>query len=435
MPKLAINGGKPVRTKLFPAYKVIGKEEKKAVCRVLDSGVLSKYLGCWDPDFYGGPEVKKFEEEWAEHFNIRHAIAVNSCTSGLQCAVGAIGISPGDEVIVTPFTMAASVTCPIIYGGVPVFADIEEEYFCLNPKSVEERITERTKAIIVVDVLGQPYDADAINSLAKKYNLFVIEDCAQAPEAKYKGKFAGTLGDLGVYSLNYHKHIHTGEGGVVVTDNDELAERIRMIRNHADAVMAGRNDISNLVNMVGFNMRLTELQAAIGRVQLQKLERLVEERLTNCRYLKEKLSQIPGIHIPPIREGATHSYYVQALLYKKNETGIERDKFIEAVSAELPATELRESEGTLLSYGGIKPLYMMPIFQKRIAIGDQGFPFSPKYYSGIVNYEKGICPVAERLNEEEMVFHEFMRPPIAKGDLDDVVRAFEKVYENRNELL
>src|SRR5574337_1284803 len=144
---LAIFGGEPVRTKKFPAYRVVGEEEKAALSRVIDSGVLSRYLGCWHPDFYGGPEVKAFEEEWKAYFGVKHAIAVNSCTSGLQAAIGAAGIGPGDEVIVSPYTMCASVTAPLWYGAVPVFADVEPEQFCLDPESVRKCITPRTKAI------------------------------------------------------------------------------------------------------------------------------------------------------------------------------------------------------------------------------------------------------------------------------------------------
>ena len=144
---------------------------------------------------------------------------------GLYCAAGASGIGPGDEVIVSPYTMSASATSAIIFNAVPVFADIEPDSFYLDPVSIESKITERTKAIIILDIFGHPYDADLVNEIAEQNDLIVIEDCAQAIYAQYKGKSAGTLGDVGVYSLNYHKHIHTGEGGVVVTDNDELAER------------------------------------------------------------------------------------------------------------------------------------------------------------------------------------------------------------------
>lgn len=434
MSKLAIFGGEPTRKKLFPAYKVIGEEEKREVARVLDTGILSRYLGVWHKDFFGGPEVQALEKEWAEYYGVKHAIAVNSCTSGLQCAVGAAGIEPGDEVIVSPYTMAASATAPLLYGAIPVFADIEDEYFCLDPKSIEERITPRTKAIIVVDIFGQPYDVDAVNAIAKKHGLIVIEDCAQAPGAKHKGKYAGTLGDMGVYSLNYHKHIHTGEGGVIVTNDDNLAERLQLIRNHAEAVVE-KKGVTNLVNMVGFNFRLTEIHAAIGRIQLKKLQKLLETRVENCNYLAEKFSQIPGIRAAKTRGNCSHSYYVQPFLFDEKVVGVTRDKFVEAVKAELPATELREGEGPQISCGYVRPLYLLPLFQNKIAFGSNGYPFVSEFYKGEVSYAKGICPVAERMHYEEFFSHEFMRPPVTKEDLDDVVLAFKKVYDFREELI
>ena len=428
--KLAINGGQPVRKKLFPAYRTIGEEEKREVIKVLNSGILSRYLGCWHKDFYGGPVVQAFEKEWAKYFGVKHAIAVNSCTSGLIAAVGAIGISPGDEIIVSPYTMSASATAPLWYGGVPVFADIEPEYFCLDPKSIEERITKKTKAIIVVDIFGQPYDAEAVNKIAKKHNLLVIEDCAQAPGARYKGKYAGTLGDIGIFSLNYHKHIHTGEGGVVVTDDNKLAERVRLIRNHAESVVEDKGE-KDLVNMVGFNFRLTEIQAAIGRAQLKKLNRLINKKISNCNYLAEKLSRFPGIRPAKVREGATHVYYLQPFLYDEKIIGVGRNKFIEAVAAELPATELRESEGPRIEYGYVKPIYLLPLFQKKIAFGKDGYPFS---LSKSINYKKGLCPIVEKMHAKALFHLDFTRPAVAEKDLDDVARAFEKVYKYRNEL-
>lgn len=431
---LAIHGGKPIRTKLFPAYRVIGKEEKRAVARVLDSGILSRYLGCWDPDFYGGPIVQKFEKEWAAYFGVKHAIAVNSAASALQCSVGAIGTSPGDEIIVSPYTMAISATAPLWYGAIPVFADIEPEYFCLDPQSVEDRITPLTKAIIAVNIFGQPYDADTLNKIAKKHKLTVIEDCAQAPYARYKGKWAGTLGDIGIFSFNYHKHIHTGEGGMLVTNNDRIAERLRLIRNHAEAVVEGKGE-NDLVNMLGGNFRLTEIQAAIGRAQLKKLAHLAKARIKNCEYLAHELSRIPGIRAPKVRLGATHVYYMQPFLYDEKIIGVNRDTFINAVQAELPATELRETEGTRIEYGYTKPLYLLPVFQKRIAFGKDGYPFTAASYKGRVSYKKGICPVAERMYEQEFFSTEIIRPPVTTRDLNDVVRAFWKVYEHREELL
>ena len=313
---LAINGGNPVRTKLFPAYRTIGTEEKDAVAKVLDSGILSRYLGCWHDNFYGGPEVQNLEKEWAEYFSVKHAIAVNSCTSGLYCAVGAIGTEPGEEIIVSPFTMSASAVAPLVYNAIPVFADIEEDCFCLDPDSVEQKITSRTKAIIVVDIFGQPYDAEKINSIAKKHNLYVIEDAAQAPGARYKGRYAGTLGDIGVFSLNYHKHIHCGEGGIVVTDDDVLAEKVCLIRNHAEAVVETKG-VSDLTNMLGFNYRMTEIEAAIAKCQLKKLPGLLKSRRGNCEYLSEKLAQIPAISPPVVREGAGRERPIQKKLLWK----------------------------------------------------------------------------------------------------------------------
>lgn len=429
MSKLAILGGEKVRKELFPAYKVIGKEEEDAVVQVLRSGILSKYLGCWADDFYGGPQVQALEKEWAEHFGVKHAISVNSATSGLYCAAGAIGLNPEDEVIVSPYTMAASATAPLIYNAIPVFADIEKEHFCLDPASIEERITEKTKAIIVVDIFGQPYDAERINAIAKKHHLYVIEDTAQAPGAKYKGKFAGTLGDIGVFSLNYHKHIHCGEGGIVVTDNDELAERVRLIRNHAEAVV-GAKGTKNLNNMIGFNLRMTEVEAAIAREQLKKLDWLLEERQKNVAYLEEKLDKIPFLRVPKVREGCEHAYYVHPIFFDKEQAGVSRETYIDAVKAELMPITLREAEGVSIGCGYVKPLYLQPLFQEKIAYGDHGYPFC----NSKVDYSRGICPNCEQLHFETLFTHELMRPFMTKEDLDDVVTAFYKVYENIDEL-
>lgn len=429
MSVLAINGGKKVREALFPAYKVIGEEEEKAVVEVLRSGILSKYLGCWDEDFYGGPRVRKLEEEWAKYFGVKHAIAVNSATSALYCAAGAIGLEAGDEVIVTPYSMCASATAPLIYNATPVFADIEEEYFCLDYDSIEERITEKTKAIIVVNLFGQPYDADRINDIARKHGLKIIEDNAQGPGAKYKGRFAGTLGDIGVFSLNYHKHIHCGEGGIAVTNDDELAERMRLIRNHAEAVVEAKG-YTELNNMVGFNLRMTEIEAAIATEQLKKLEYLVDERIKNVEYLKKLMEDIPCIKVAPVRERCKHVYYMFPLLYDENITGVPRELFVEAVRAELSPTMLRETEGVRVEYGYVKPLYLQPIFQKRIAFGTSGFPIN----NSNTKYDKGICPNCERLYEKTLITHDLIKAGMSKEDLDDVYKAFKKVYDNIAEL-
>lgn len=433
MSKLAIHGGEKVRTRKFPPYRTVGEEEKKAVARVLDSGVLSRFLGAWHEDFFGGPEVRALEAEWAEFFKVKHAIAVNSATSGLYCAVGAAGIGPGDEVIVSPYTMSASAVAPLVYNAIPIFADIEEDYFCLSPESIESRISKGTKAIIVVDLFGLPYDADRINALAKKHGLVVIEDCAQAPGASSKGKYAGTLGDIGVFSLNYHKHIHTGEGGVVVTDNDELADKVRLIRNHAESVVEAKG-YSSLVNMIGFNYRMTEIEAAIGREQLKKLPPLLSERQKNIAYLTPRLAAIPCLEPGKVRPGCEHSFYVHPIKYRQEIAGVHRDIFLNAVRAELMPIELRETEGVKVGGGYVKPLYLLPLFQQKTGYGKQGCPWTCEKYQGQADYAKGACPVAEKMHFDILITHELMRPPMTKEDLDDVVAAFRKVWDQRGEL-
>ncbi|NOZ42489.1 MAG: DegT/DnrJ/EryC1/StrS family aminotransferase, partial [Alphaproteobacteria bacterium] len=364
-------GGAPVRTKLFPAHNFIGAEEKQKVMEIMDSGVLSRFLGVWHDDFYGGDEVRAFEREWALSYQARHGIAVNSCTSGLYAAVGAAGVGPGDEVIVSPFTMVASVTAAIAFNAVPVFADIDPRNFCLSPESIRDKITERTKAIIVVHLFGHPADMDEIMAIANSHNITVIEDCAQAPCATYRGRPVGTLGDIGVFSLNYHKHIHSGEGGIVVTNDDRLADRLQLIRNHAEAVITGR-DIDSLVNMVGFNFRLGELEAGIGRMQLAKSQGLVDQRRRNVSYFNRNLPDLPGLSVAPVADYVAHSFYAAVLNYDAGAAGLSRDTLIRALHAELPETTMRKGHGPLISGGYVKPIYLYPMFQQQTAFGDKG---------------------------------------------------------------
>ena len=430
MAKLAINGGNKVRTEKFPPYLPIGAEEFEEVKKVFESNTFSRFLGAWHEDFYGGDQVQALEKEWADFFGVKHAISVNSATSALYCAVGAVGVEPFDEVIVTPYSMSCSATAPLIYSAIPVFADIEPDYFCLDAQSVESRITERTKAIIVVDLFGQAFNQE-INEIAKRNNIKVIEDCAQAPYARYKEKFAGTLSDIGVYSLNYHKHIHSGEGGILVTDDDGLANKLRLIRNHAEAVVEAKGE-ADIVNMVGFNYRMTEIEAAITRSQLKKLPELIEQRVENVVYLESLLKEIPCLGMPKVRADCTHAYYNHAFHYDASVAGIHRDKFADAVRAELMPITLRETEGIKIGCGYVKPLYLQPMFQRKIAFGSKGFPWS--HAGREYEYPKGSYPVVEDMHYNVLITHEYMRPGMSKSDIGDVAEAFNKVWENRVEL-
>ena len=421
--KLAILGGTPVREKPFASYNYIGKEESRAAANVIKSGVLSKFLGCWSDDFFGGPKIRELEKKWASYIGAKYAITVNSCTSGLHAACGAIGIGPGDEVIVSPYTMSASASCVLVYNAVPIFADIDEDNFCLSAESIEKVITPRTKAIVVVHIMGQPADMDGIMKLAVKHKLKVIEDCAQAPGAEYKNKKVGTLGDIGVFSLNYHKHIHTGEGGVAVTNDAELDKRLRLIRNHGEAVVEDMGE-HNLVNMLGFNYRMTEIEAAIGIEQLKKLDRLVEKRIRLADYLTRELSDIEGIIPPKVHAAAKHVYYIYPIKLRADILGISRDTFTKAVIA----------EGVPLYQGYVKPLYLQPIYQKQVLYGEKGCPFKCQYYSKKLLYEKGLCPVTERMHYKELLYTNLCYPPLTNRDMDDIVRAIEKVVTGKDSL-
>lgn len=417
--KLALFGGEKVINKPFVRYNPIANEEKSAAIKVIESGVLSKFLGAWSPDFFGGPKVQEFERLCESSFGVRHAVVVNSWTSGLIAAIGAIGVEPGDEVIVTPWTMCASATAILHWSAIPVFADIDPNTYCLDPKSIELNITPQTKAIMVVDIFGHSADMKSILNIAKKHNLKVISDTAQAPGAMYYGEYAGTLADIGGYSLNYHKHIHTGEGGILVTNSDLYADKLRLIRNHAEAVVETKGD-KDLTNMVGYNFRLGEIECAIGIEQIKKLPSLIRKRQKVAERLTEGLTSLKGLQLPFVESQCTHVYYSYPMVIDIKLLNISKQKIAQALSAE-------GIEGVSTGYTNI---HLLPMFQEKIAFGSKGFPWNSEFCKRDVDYSKGICPVAESLHDDSHISIGVCQYELENSEVDLIVNAFKKVWLN-----
>ena len=421
--KLTIFGGKKTIKGEFKKYNPIGVEERDAAIDVINSGVLSKFLGTWSPDFFGGEKVQLFERQCEDFFNVKNAIVVNSWTSGLIAAIGAIGIEPGDEVIVSPWTMSASATAILHWNAIPVFADIEIETFNLDPISVEKNITPYTKAILVIDIFGHSANMDALQAIARKHNLKIISDTAQAPGAKYKDQFAGTIADIGGYSLNYHKHIHTGEGGIIVTNNDNFANKLRLIRNHAEAVVKSKGEV-DLANMVGYNFRLGEIECAMGIEQIKKLPRLVEDRQSIADRLTNGLSSLEGLRLPIVKDRCTHVYYVYPMVLDLGVLKCSRRKIVEALQA----------EGVQGISSGYQNIHLLPMYQNKIAFGSKGFPWTSEVCKRVVNYDKGICPVAENLQDETYISFGICQYDLNNAEIDLIIKAFKKVWKNLHKI-
>ena len=408
---------------IFKKRNFIDNKEILAVKKVLQSGILSKYLGEPGKLFNGGPKVKLFEKKIQKYFKVNHALVVNSWTSGLICAVGAIGIEPGDEIITSPFTMCATATSILHWNAIPVFADIEKDTFNLDPVSVEKNISPQTKAILAVDIFGHSCDVDKLGLIAKKYNLKLIVDSAQSPGALYKGRYAGTVSDIGGYSLNYHKHIHTGEGGIIVTNDDDIALKLKLIRNHAEAVVGGIG-IENISNMLGYNFRLGEIESAIGIHQLKKLEGLVESRQIVAKKISRGLKLLKGLRLPIIKENNTHSFYIYPIILDLEILGVSRKKIVEAL----------ECEGLDGLVEGYQNIHLLPMYQNKIAYGKNGFPWTSDICKREIDYSKGICPVAEELHDESIILFEMTLFKLDDEEINLIIKCFNKVWKNINEL-
>ena len=315
--------------------------------------------------------------------------------------------------------MAATAMSILLNGAVPVFADIEDDTFCLDPVSVEERITKRTKAILVVNLFGGSARLLELKRVAKKSKLYLIEDNAQSIGAKLGKKFLGTIGDVGILSFNANKILQSGEGGVVITDSKKIAFRAQLSRNHGEVVIDDVRDSVSFEAIVGSNYRMTELHAAIAYEQMRKLSRLIRPRVLLGQYLTKQLKRFSWIIPVYIPKSSTHTYYVYPFRFLKKKIGFSRETLIKALTA----------EGFPLGAGYVKPLYLLPIFQKRRMYPNSTFPFVFEGRKAPV-YKKGICPVAERMFKEELLFITICNHERSKRDIDLFVRAIKKITNN-----
>ncbi|MBL4792760.1 DegT/DnrJ/EryC1/StrS family aminotransferase [Citromicrobium bathyomarinum] len=419
---LALHGGTPVISRELAPFQSMGREEEEAAARVVRSGVLSAYIGAPGEMFMGGTEVRAFERKAAEYFGVRHALGVNSWTSGLIAEVGAIGVEPGDEIITTPWTMSATAMAILHWNAIPVFADIDRETFNIDPESVRSLITPRTKAIMAVDIFGMTADVAALRAIADEYGLKLLGDTAQAPGALREGDFTGTGYDIGGFSLNYHKHIHCGEGGILVTNDDALAERLALIRNHAESVIKPKSR-DDLANMIGYNFRMGEIEAAIASVQLDKLEERVADRQRVADQLNAGLGDLKGLTTPKVKDGATHVYYVYGMVLDTQAVGISRGKIANALRAEgVP--------GLAAAYQNI---HRLPLFTEQVAYGTGSFPWSLRKDRSFA-YGIGTCPVAEELQDTSFLGLSICLNQLPPRDVADIVAAFHKVWDNLDQL-
>lgn len=416
MKKLAINGGKKIRKIPFPKHPIITNDEEHAVLEVLKSGNLSTFIASPGKNFLGGEKIQKFERNFAKFIGVKYAVAFNSATSALHAAVVSVGVRPEEEVIVPPYTFTSTATSVLMHNAVPVFSDVDSDSYCINPKELSKVLTKHTKAIIPVHLFGNSCDMNRIMKFAKKNNLKVIEDCAQSPGGMYHNKKLGSMGNCGIFSFQESKNMMTGEGGMLVTNDENIVNAARMVRNHGEMINFDDKLRTYRSEILGWGYRMTELEAALGIVQLKKLNKMNQTRIKLSEYLAKRINKIEGLEHKTNKK-IKHVYYVFAFSFDEDKVGINREKFCEALRA----------EGIPMYGGYVKPLYMNPLYQEKRA-------YVFKNYKGNVIYKKGICPVAENLHESKLIVTPVCRPPATKSDMDDIINAITKIIQYKNEL-
>ena len=337
-----------------------------------------------------GPNVQEFEERWRRYVGTRHAIAVNSCTAALHIALECIGIGKGDEVIVPSNTFVSTANVVLFCGAKPVFAEIDPRTFNIDPEDAEDRITDKTKAVIPVHLAGQPCEMDEIMEIAKEHNLYVVEDAAHAHGSVYQGKKCGTFGIANCFSFYPTKVMAGAEGGIITTDEDEIAEKARRLRN------CGRGGLGPLeITEIGYNYRMNELQAILCLYQMDNLEMLLDRRTKIADYYTERLNEIEGIEPPSKIENVRCSYYT----YIVKVNSIDRDKLREKLN--------QRGIGTSIMY---HPVHLQPVYRE------------------LFGYKEGMLPITEEVSKRVMSLPIY--PKMSEGDVDYVISALKEEMDN-----
>lgn len=388
--QLAINGGQPVRKTLLPyGRQHIDDDDIAQVVDVLRSDWLTT-----------GPMVEKFERAFADFVGADHAVAVSNGTAALHAAMYALGIGPGDEVIVTPMTFAASANCLVYQGGTPVFADVDASTLLIDPAQVETKITTKTKAVVAVDYTGHPCDYDALSTIAEEHGLTLVDDACHAVGGSYKGRAVGTLADLNTFSFHPVKHLTTGEGGMITTDNAEFAQRMRVFRNHGITTdhrqRAETGGFFYEMVDLGYNYRITDFQCALGISQLQKLRASVKKRQQLAAIYDAAFAEVDYVTPLTKRDDVSHAYHLYMVQFDTQALGMSRAEIFEALRA--------ENIGANVHY---IPVHLHPFYRERFGTGP------------------GMCPVAEAAYERLITLPMF--PQMTDADVDDVVMAIRKL--------
>ncbi len=403
--ELAINGGEPALKEGFPGRKPFGKEEEELVLEALRSQNL----------FYkGGKHVAAFCDEFAAVYGAGHAVACSSGTAALHLAVGAVDPNPGDEIITTPITDLGTII-PILYqNAVPVFADVDVNTANLDPQSVESKITDRTKAIILVHLCGNPAPIEPFVKIAKDHGIMLIEDCSQCHVTKYKDRYVGTYGDIGTFSFQQSKHMTTGDGGCVITGDEALAQKMLFFADKNYARQGYKGDARTYFGLAP-NYRMNELTGAVARAQLKKVRAVVERRIEIGRRMNDGVAQIAGVRPPTLTPGAEYSGWTYPL-------------WIEDASKQLEfqAALAAEGLGTGIGYIG-KPVYLCTeALWGHKTYGDSGFPFTSDC-SNDVDYTEGACPNASEFMSHTLTFA--YNEAWTDSDVDRCVACIKKVAE------